>query len=281
MGFFSSFLSISQFTIGDLIDIFLVAFLIYEILLLIRGTRAVQIALGIAFIIVAYYFSQALNLRTLNWLLSNFLSYLVIAIIVLFQAEIRRGLAIFGRNPFAHPRSHLKGMEDVIDEVVLATTTLAGSKIGAIIAFERNIGLRSYIEGGIRLDALVSYDLIVSIFQPKSPIHDGAVIIQGNKIASASCFLPLTSNPYLSRRLGTRHRAAIGLSEETDAVCLVVSEETGEISYAYKGKIRRRLSPVALKRDLYTIFEVEKKKPVGRGFFGWLLKRGEKREEER
>jgi len=201
MGFFSSFLSISQFTIGDLIDIFLVAFLIYEILLLIRGTRAVQIALGIAFIIVAYYFSQALNLRTLNWLLSNFLSYLVIAIIVLFQAEIRRGLAIFGRNPFAHPRSHLKGMEDVIDEVVLATTTLAGSKIGAIIAFERNIGLRSYIEGGIRLDALVSYDLIVSIFQPKSPIHDGAVIIQGNKIASASCFLPLTSNPYLSRRL--------------------------------------------------------------------------------
>jgi diadenylate cyclase len=279
MDFISTFFSFSRFNIVDLIDILIVAVLIYEILLLIRGTRAVQIALGIAFIIFAYYSSQALNLKTLNWLLSNFLSYLVIAIIVLFQAEIRRGLASFGRNPFVLRAYRVKGMEDVIDEVVLAATTLAGNKIGAIVAFEKEIGLRSYIEGGIKIDALLSYDLLVSIFQPNSPIHDGAVIIQGNKIAAASCFLPLTSNPYLSRRLGTRHRAAIGLSEETDSIAIIVSEETGEVSYAYKGKVRRKLSPVTLKRDLYEFFDlVGRPEPVGRGFFGWLIKRGEKRE---
>ncbi|HVO11913.1 MAG TPA: diadenylate cyclase CdaA [Vicinamibacteria bacterium] len=233
----------------DVLDILLVALIVYELLQFIRGTHAVQIALGGLVLVVLYWGSVLFNLQTVNWLLRTFLPFLVFGIIVVFQAEIRKGLAHLGRTPFLGGAAR-KRQEEIVDEVVLATTTLAGERTGAIIVLEREMGLRSYIETGIALDAVVTYDLLVSIFHPATPLHDGAVVIQGNRVAAAACFLPLTVNPELSRTLGSRHRAAIGLSEDTDAVAVVVSEETGTVSVVEAGRIRRGLDGPALKQDL-------------------------------
>jgi len=249
----------NNFSWIDIIDILLVSFIIYQLFLLIRGTRAMQMVLGIIFIILAYYLSERLAFRTIHWLFRNFLTYLVIAIIVLFQSEIRRALASFGRNPFIRFFYPLEEFRDVIDVVVLATTTLSSKKIGSIIVIEKETGLKNYIEAGIALDAQVTYDLLLSIFNPASPLHDGAVIIKENRIAASSCFLPLTLNPLLSRQLGSRHRAAIGITEETDAIAIVVSEETGRISSAFRGEIKHDLSPAKLKEEIYRIFEIEEK----------------------
>ena len=233
----------------DVLDILLVAFIVYELLQFIRGTHAVQIALGGLVLVVLYWGSVLFNLQTVNWLLRTFLPFLVFGIIVVFQAEIRKGLAHLGRTPFLGGAAR-KRQEEIVDEVVLATTTLAAERTGAIIVLEREMGLRSYIETGIALDAVVTYDLLVSIFHPATPLHDGAVVLQGNRVAAAACFLPLTVNPELSRTLGSRHRAAIGLSEDTDAVAVVVSEETGTVSVVEGGRIRRGLDGPALKQDL-------------------------------
>jgi len=238
----------------DLLDILIVGFIIYELLQFIRGTHAVQMALGGVVLVVFYWASQLFNLETVNWILRTFLPYVVFGIIVVFQAEIRKVLAHLGKTPllgFSKQRT-----EEVIDEVVLASTTLAAQRTGAIIVVERDMGLRSYIETGIGLDALVTYDLLISIFNPGTPLHDGAVIIQGNRIAAAACFLPLTVNPELSRQLGSRHRAAIGLTEDTDAVVVVVSEETGTISLVYGGRIRRDFDGTSLKQALLDLLEV-------------------------
>jgi diadenylate cyclase len=182
-------------------------------------------------------------------MLRTFLPFLVFGIIVVFQAEIRKVLAHLGRRPFVGGFTGQK-QEEVIDEVVLASTTLSAQRTGAILVVEREMGLRSYIETGIALDAVLTYDLLISIFNPKTPLHDGAVIIQGNRVAAAACFLPLTVNPELSRTLGSRHRAAIGLSEDTDAVAVVVSEETGIISLVAEGQIRRELDGRSLRQAL-------------------------------
>jgi len=171
----------------------------------------------------------------------------VFGIIVVFQAEIRKGLAHLGRAPFLGGAARRR-QEEVVDEIVLAATRLASEHTGAIVVLEREMGLRSYIETGISLDAVVTYDLLVSIFHPATPLHDGAVVIQGNRVAAAACFLPLTVHPELSRTLGSRHRAAIGLSEDTDAVAIVVSEETGTISLVEGGRIRRGLDGPALRQ---------------------------------
>lgn len=231
----------------DALDIALVSFLIYELLLLIRGTRAVQMALSGGFLIGLFFLSEWLQLETVNWLIRNLAAYVVVAIIVLFQSDIRRALAHFGRAPFFRYFERATSTDETLEELVTAATTLSARRIGAIIVVERQIGLRNYIEGGIPLDATVTYDLMATIFQPGSPLHDGATIVQGDRVAAAACFLPLSVNPRVSRELGTRHRAAIGLTEENDAVAIVVSEETGIISLAIAGDLERGLTADALR----------------------------------
>ena len=237
----------------DLLDIAVVSLLIYEFLKLIKGTRAVQMAVGSLLIIVLFYVSQLAPLQTLNWLVRNALVYVAFAAIVIFQSDIRRALAHFGQAPFFRYFNRQEAASETIEEVVVAATMLSQQRTGAIFAIEREIGLRNYIESGIPVDATLTYDLLVTIFKPGSPLHDGAVILQEGRIAAAACFLPLTVNPRLSRDLGTRHRAAIGLTEESDAAAVVVSEETGQISLALDGEIERGLGPDELRdrlRDL-------------------------------
>ena len=214
----------------DVVDIALVSLLIYEVLTLIRGTRAVQMAVGGALAVALFYVSQLAELETVNWLIRNMIGYVVFAAIVMFQSDIRRALAHLGRAPFFRYLAKGETVDETVEEIAVAAQMLSTQRTGAIIAIERQIGLRNYVEGGIPLDAQISYDLLVTIFQNGSPLHDGAVIIQENRVAAAACFLPLTVNPRLSKDLGTRHRAAIGLTEENDAVAIVVSEETGWIS---------------------------------------------------
>jgi diadenylate cyclase len=200
--------------------------------------------------------SQWLGLETVNWVIRNLATYVVFAIIVLFQADIRRALAHFGRAQFFKYFERASSDDETVEELVIAATTLAARRIGAIIAVERQIGLRNYIEGGIPLDATVTYDLLASIFHPGSPLHDGAVIVQGDRIAAAACFLPLSVNPRVSRDLGTRHRAALGLTEENDAVAIVVSEETGAISLAIGGDLERGFDADALQVRLQSLLGV-------------------------
>ena len=234
----------------DLADIAIVSLLIYELLKLVRRTHAVQILLGGGLIVVLYYASQFTPLQTLNWLSRDMFGYIVFAAIVLFQADIRHTLAHFGRAPFFRYLSRLEMTDETIEEVVVALRMLAERREGAIVALEREIGLRNYVESGIPLDAAVSYDLLVSVFRPGSPLHDGAVIIQQDRVAAAACFLPLTVNPRVTKNLGSRHRAAIGLSEETDAIALVVSEETGRLSLVLDGQIEQDLEPDQLRYRL-------------------------------
>jgi diadenylate cyclase len=237
----------------DLLDIAIVSILIYEFLKLIRGTRAVQMAVGSLLIVALFYVSRLAPLQTLNWMIRNVLVYVAFAAIVIFQSDIRRALAHFGRAPFFRYFMKQEAVDETIEEVVVAATMLAADKIGAIIAIEREIGLRNYIESGIPLDAEMTYDLLVTIFQPSSPLHDGAVILQENRIAAAACFLPLTINPKIGRELGTRHRAAIGLTEESDAISVVISEERGEIALALDGGVERNLTSDRLRERLQTL----------------------------
>jgi diadenylate cyclase len=236
------------------LDVLIVAFIIYQLMNLIRGTRAVQMALGLTVLVAFFYFSRWSHLETVSWLLTNILPYFVFAIIVIFQSEIRRALAHFGRTTFFSGFTTLNRTE-FYDEIALAANTLASHRTGALIVVQRDIGLKSYIESGIAMDAVLSYDLLVTIFNPAVPLHDGAVIIQNGRIAAAACFLPLTVKPRLSKELGTRHRAAIGVTEETDAVAIIVSEESGVISFAHDGDIERFLDTDSLKKRLRDVIE--------------------------
>ncbi len=256
----TAFLAGTDFRWWDVIDILIVAVLIYELLHFLRGTHAVQIALGGVVLMGLYWASTLFNLQVVNWILRTFLPILGFGIIVVFQAEIRKGLAHIGRAPFLGGAARRR-QEEVVDELVLAATTLASERTGAIVALEREMGLRSYIETGIALDAVLTYDLLVSIFHPATPLHDGAVVVQGNRVAAAACFLPLTVNPELSRTLGSRHRAAIGLSEDTDALAIVVSEETGAISLVEGGRIRKGLDGPALKQALLAALNLSEAAP--------------------
>ncbi len=242
------FFQITSFTIRDVIDIGLVTFIIYRFLLLMRGTRGVPMTFGIVILLLFYIVTRFYRLASVQWLLSNVLTYIVFAIIVLYQNEIRRVLADMGKTSiWDRQRRHAT---DGFDEIILAATTLASKRIGGLIVIERDIGLRNYVESGITLDAVLTYDLLVTIFSPNTPMHDGAVIVRRNRILAAGCFLPLTLDPHLSKELGTRHRAAIGVTEETDAVAVIVSEETGTISLALGGKIARDLDSTSLRTAL-------------------------------
>src|SRR6476660_6736099 len=256
--FLGSILRRPPMGLWDLVDIAIVSFLIYEFLKLIRGTRAAQMAVGSLFVVGMFYLSQLAPLQTLNWLIRNALLYVAFAAIVIFQSDIRRALAHFGQAPFFRYFNRQEAADETIEEIVVAATMLSSQKVGAIVAVEREIGLRNYIESGIPLDATLTYDLLVTIFHPGSALHDGAVIIQENRVAAAACFLPLTVNPRVSRELGTRHRAAIGLTEENDAVAVIVSEETGQISLALNGEIERGLSPDDLRTRLRSLITTRK-----------------------
>src|SRR5438105_11058211 len=250
MPWFTRFLGRPPIGWWDLVDILVVSALIYEILKMIRGTRAVQMAVGGGFLVALFYLSRWGRLETVNWLIRNMVGYLVFAIIVLFQSDIRRALAHLGRAPFFRYFAKPESAEETIEELVVAASMLSAQHIGAIIALERQVGLRNYIEGGIPLDAVLTYYLILSVFQPSSPLHDGAVIVQDDRVAAAACFLPLTVNPKLSKELGSRHRAALGLTEENDSVAIVVSEETGKLSIVADGQIERGLSADELRARL-------------------------------
>jgi diadenylate cyclase len=241
---------LSAITWRDVIDVAAVAVILYNLLLLIRGTRAVQTLLGLAFVGLLYLAAKFAELATLKKILESLLILLPVAAIILFQQEIRRALANFGRNPLWGLAKQRK-VESTFHEIVLAATALAARRTGALIVIERLEGLRNFIENGIPLDAKVDYNLLITIFTPDTPLHDGAVIIQEDRIAAAACFLPLSTNPELSKELGTRHRAALGITEETDAVAVVVSEETGAISLAFDGRMERDLDGKELRNALY------------------------------
>lgn len=235
----------------DIIDILLVAFLIYHVILLIRGTRAIQMVMGITVLIVVYFLARELEFMTLYWLLGTVLSSIFLIIIIIFQSDIRRALTQVGQTPFA------KSLADslfLLEEVTGAAVTMAASRTGALIVIERETGLKEYLDSGQAIDAMINRDLLISIFNPLAPLHDGGVIIRANRLSHAGCVMPLTKNPYISKQLGTRHRAAIGLSEETDAVVIVVSEETGHISLAQYGGITTNLDEAALRGRLRNIF---------------------------
>jgi len=239
---------ISAISVISILDIVLVAILIYQFLVLVRGTRAAPMLVGVAALGLAFYLARLGELRTLNWLLSTMLPYVVFALIVVFQSEIRHALANLGSR-ISLMRSS-SSVADVYDDIVLAANLFSQNQTGALIVIEREIGLRTYIESGVALDARLSYDLLATIFRPSAPLHDGAVIVQRDRIAAAACFLPLSMNPVLSTQLGTRHRAAIGITEETDAVAVIISEETGVISVAVAGTIERELTVERLRERL-------------------------------
>ncbi len=244
---------IKTIRIWDIMDILIVAFVLYRIFLIIKGTRALQMLVGIAILLAAFIASRWLELYTIDWIVQSFWSQIVIAMIILFQPEIRRALAQMGRNPLLRTISPIEETR-FIEEIIRTTVSLANKKIGAIIVLERETELGDLIEMGTPLDAKVSKEILTSIFLPYSPIHDGAVVIKDGRIAAAGCFLPLTMSAAVSKALGTRHRAAIGITEETDAVVIVISEESGTISIAAEGKLTREVDASALRRMLTRIF---------------------------
>ncbi len=234
----------------DILDILIVAYLLYRLLLLIRGTRAVQMAAGLGMLVLIYFLAGQFQLLTLHWVLGTFLSSIFLLVIIIFQDDIRRALMQMGQTPFIKAQTEYS---HVIEEVVKAVAYFCERKIGALIVIERGTGLGEFIESGTPLEAKVTRELLWSIFEPTSPLHDGAIIIREGRIAVAGAILPLSTNPQISRRLGTRHRAAIGISEVSDAVAIVVSEETGGLSLAVGGKITRDINPNVLRQLLYNL----------------------------
>jgi len=235
----------------NVIDILLVAIVIYQFLMLVRGTRAAPMLVGVAAVGLGFYIARIGELTTLSWLVSTLVPYVIFALIVVFQAEIRHALANLGSRLTLSRASNSES--DAYDDIVLAANLFSQNQTGALIVIEREIGLRTYIESGVPMDARLSYDLLATIFRPSAPLHDGAVIVQKDRIAAAACFLPLSMNPVLSTQMGTRHRAGIGITEETDAIAVIVSEETGAISMAVAGNFERDITVEQLRERLSTL----------------------------
>jgi len=241
----------------DLLDILLVSIIVYRLLLIIKGTKAAQMLIGLGVLLIASLLSRYLELYTVDWLIQSFWAQAVIALIILFQPEIRRALAQMGETQFFPSFTSAEELKS-LEEIVRAAVALANRKIGALIVIERETSLKDFVEVGTPLDAKVSKELLMSLFHPASPIHDGAVVIKGNRIVAAGCFLPITLSPEVSRALGTRHRAGLGLAEETDAVVIVVSEETGVISLAISGKLETNLDMGKLRNVLTDLFTTKR-----------------------
>ncbi|MEC0372749.1 diadenylate cyclase CdaA [Paenibacillus chibensis] len=239
-------------SIKDIIDIAIVTYIIYHVILLVRGTRAVQLLKGILVLVIIWALSTWFDLFTLRWLMNQIFNFGIFAIFIIFQPELRRALEQLGRGKiFGRSSAEDEEFNKLIGEVIKAVNYLARRKIGALIVFERQTGLNEYTESGIPMQSMISSQLLINIFIPNTPLHDGAVIIQNNQIAAAACYLPLSENPFISKELGTRHRAAIGISEVGDAVSVVVSEETGQISLAINGQVVRDIKEESLISKLY------------------------------
>jgi diadenylate cyclase len=233
----------------DILDIIIVSYLFYSFFTIIRGTRAMQLLIGVGVLIAATILTYTIKLDTISWILNKFWTVGIVALIIVFQPEVRRALVRMGEHPFFHP---FLFEDKFINKVIRSVVGMARIKRGALLVFERNTGLEEYIESGVKMDSEYSQELVFTIFSPNTPLHDGAVIVRGSRIIAAGCLLPLTDNPKLSRIYGTRHRAAIGLSEETDALVVVVSEETGDISIVVGGKITPKIEEDSLKDILLT-----------------------------
>ncbi len=245
--------AVLKFKLTSVIDILVVAYLIYRLMLIIKGTRAVQLIKGLAILLVVTAVSSLFNLYTINWLLGKAMTALVVALPVVFQPELRRALEKLGRGKILSHSPLMAGFVDrvkVIAEVTRSTTVLSKNKMGGLIILERETGLVEYVDTGVKLDAMVSAEFLLNIFVPKTPLHDGAVIIRGDRVAAAACFLPLSENPYLSKDLGSRHRAGIGITEHSDAVAVIISEETGSVSVAVEGVLTRHLDEASLQEKL-------------------------------
>lgn len=245
----------SSFRQEDLLDVAIVAFIVYRVLNLIRGTRAVQMLIGLGVLTAGFFLSSQLELYTSHWLLSNFFDYFVFIIIVLFQDDLRRALTKIGKNPFLV--SEAETQLEMVDEVARAATQMAREKIGALIVIERETGLKNFMDTGSRVEARVRAELLFSIFLVDSPLHDGAVIITGDRLSAAGCFLPLSKNVDIDRHLGTRHRAAIGLTEETDAVVVLVSEEAGQAHIVQSGEMLKNLSEAQIRDTLADLLNLD------------------------
>lgn len=241
----------------DLLDVTIVAFIVYRVLLLIKGTRAMQMLTGLGILGIAFFVSSTMELFTTHWLLSYFFDYLILIVIVLFQDDLRRALTHVGKNPFFASASAEEERE-MVDEVARAATRLAKERIGALIVIERETGLKNFIDTGSKIDSKVKAELLYSIFMQNSPIHDGAAIITGGRIAAAGCFLPLSKDPNIDKRYGTRHRAALGLTEDTDAIVVLVSEEAGEAHLVKNGKITTNLNEQELSQSLAALLDLSR-----------------------
>lgn len=261
----------SQLRWQDLFDIALVFIVTYRLLLLIRGTRALQVLSGLLVLLAAFFISERLRLYVFNYVLKQVFEYLFIIVVVLFQDEIRRALANIGRGPFAFSSSRSSKILQTVDEICKAAHILAVNRIGALIVIERQHGLKNYSDAGVKIDSRVSAEVLVSIFQTDSPIHDGAVIVKEDRIMSAGCFVPVSLEGNVDRNLGTRHRAALGLSRESDAVVVVVSEERGEIGLALEGYLAQNLSPVTLKEQILMAFDLIERRENTGSFYARLM----------
>jgi len=260
----------SSLRLIDLLDVGLVAFLVYRVLLLIKGTRAMQMLTGLGIMGIGFFLSSTLELFTTHWLLSYFFDYLILIVIVLFQDDLRRALTHVGRNPFFSGASAEEERE-MVDEIARAATRLARERIGALIVIERETGLKNFIDTGSRIEARVKAELLYSIFVPNSPIHDGAVIVTNGRIQAAGCFLPLSKDPNIDKRYGTRHRAALGLTEDTDAIVVLVSEEAGEAHLVKNGKITTNLNEQELKQSLAALLDIARgQMNLTRRMRGWV-----------
>lgn len=259
----------------DVIDILIVSYVIYKMILLVRGTRAVQLLKGIFVVLLTWGLSTLFNLYTLQWLMNQMFTFGVLAIIIIFQPELRRALEQLGRGKlFMRSSAEEDGDFSLrIGEVIKAVNYLSRRKIGALIVFERETGLNDYVESGIQIGSQISSEILTNIFIPNTPLHDGAVMIRKNTLLAAGCYLPLSENPFISKELGTRHRAAIGMSEVSDAVCVAVSEETGQVSLALHGQIVRDIKEESLISKLFDELRPEKSKVKERtSFWKWRAK---------
>jgi uncharacterized protein (TIGR00159 family) len=239
---------ITQIRWQDGIDIGIITFLVYRLLQILRGSRAMQMVTGLAVIMLAYVTSRAMGLFTLNWILDNFLGSIILVIIVIFQSDIRRALTQVGAAPLFSPAERMvQRREDLVEEIAQAAVALAEQRVGGLVVLEREVGLNEYMEIGTRLDARVSRELIISVFLPHSPIHDGALVVQKGRVTAVRCLLPLSTNPNLRKSWGTRHRAALGVTEETDAVAVLISEQEGTVALVVGGNITENIDGAGLR----------------------------------